>query len=97
MQQSNHRPRINTVRENPTTFDPVTIAPHASARLPLGRFRDTDPIPQFEIRYEPNLPNIMTHELIRLSLNNGFYVLTGQFQSFHDAELTVIVSRHHNR
>lgn len=93
MQQPRH-PQTNIIRDNPTTFGPIVLGPQGSRRIPLGRYRETDPEPHFDITYKPAVPGTVTHELIKLPVDEaGTYVLTGHFQSFSDKPVTVTVCR----
>ena len=93
MQYSDHGTPTPKIRKNPESFDPVTLARYDTIRIPLGRYRDNQPEPQFDIAYEPALPYAATCEFIKLPLNNGSYTLTAQLQNFHSASVTVTISR----
>jgi hypothetical protein len=93
MQHTQRHAQTNTIRENPKTFEPVILQPLGGIRIPLGRYRDTEPEPQFDIRYEPALPHIISHELLKLPIDDNSYTLTSQLQSFHDQPVTVLVRR----
>ena len=93
MQHPKHHAQTKTIRDNPTSFEPVTLKPLGSTRISLGRYRDTEPEPQFDIHYEPALPHIISHEILKLPIGDSSYTLTSQVQSFHDEPVTVRVER----
>lgn len=93
MQHSNRDIPTNVIRKNPQSFEPATLPPYGTRRIPLGRYRDTEPEPEFTITYEPALPYEAAFDLIKLPLDNGNYTLTAQIQSFHHAPITVTVCR----
>src|SRR5690242_7342246 len=94
MQHARQQANANVIRDNPTEFGPLTIKANGSHRLPLGRYREADPTPQFNVHYEPAIPRIVTHEIIKLPVDDGRdYVLFGQFQSFYDQDVRVRVKR----
>jgi hypothetical protein len=93
MQHPRH-PSTNVIRANPTQFGPLDLQPGDSQRVPLGRYREADAEPQFDVHYQPDVPRIVTHEIIKLPLGDGQnYVLTCQLQSFYDQLVTVAIQR----
>jgi hypothetical protein len=84
----------NIIRANPSQLGPLDLQPGDSQRIPLGRFREADTEPQFDVHYQPDVPHVVTHEIIKLPLGDGqSYVLTCQLQSFYDQPVTVTVLR----
>jgi hypothetical protein len=93
MQHPSHQPPANIIRANPSHLGPLDLQPGASQRIPLGRYREADSAPEFHIQYQPDIPNIVTHEMIKLPLGDGQnYVLTCQLQSFADQPVTVTIT-----
>ncbi len=88
------QPATNTIRTNPSQFGPLDLQLGDSQRIPLGRYREADPAPEFYIQYQPDIPNIVTHGMIKLPLGDGQnYVLTCQLQSFYDQLVTIAIQR----
>jgi hypothetical protein len=93
MQQPD-QPLTKRTRGNPHTFEPILVKANANERLPLGRYREDDPEPKFTIDYEPAVPEVITHEIIKLPLNDGCsYTLSAHFQNFYDQDVAVTVRR----
>lgn len=94
MQHPQRQPNTNVIRNDSIEFGPVTIEANGSQRLPLGRYRKSEPEPQFNVHYEPAVPQIVTHEIIRLPVDDGrSYQLYCHFQNFYDHDVTVKVER----
>lgn len=93
MQHPNRDIPTNIIRKNLQSFKPVTLSPYGTLSIPLGRYRDTEPEPEFAITYEPALPYEAAFDIVKLPLDNGSYTLTAQIQSFHHAPVVVLISR----
>lgn len=82
------------LRANPTTFGPLALKPGESRHVSLGRYLEADSAPEFDVHYQPTVPHIVAHEIIKLPLGDDqTYVLTCQLQSFSDQPVAVTIQR----
>lgn len=68
----------------------VTVKPRRMAKLMIGMYENTMPVPKLRIKCEPEVPDAVDASLFRFD-GDDHYTLVYQFQNYTDSTFKVTV------